>query len=129
MAKGQTAATGKPAAEHDPLRGHFARSFKKRLDLIAPNREAVVAVAGRTLLRVFPILDGDPAGGDAISRELVAASWECLRLAAEASRGVKHDEVLVAEAEALVLRFSKLMGLHVDHKTSASRSAWSVGTA
>jgi hypothetical protein len=128
MAKGKTAATGKAATEHDPLRGHFARSFKNRLDLIAPKREAVVAVAGRTLLRVFPILVGDPAGGDATSRELVAASWECLRLAAEASRSVKPDGALVAEAKALVARFRELTELYQKKKTSASWSAWSVGT-
>jgi hypothetical protein len=129
MAKAKTATTGKAATEHDPLRGHFARSVKNRLDLIGPTREAVVAVAGRTLLRVFPILVGDPAGGDATSCEIVAASWECLRLAAEASRGDKPGEVLVAEAKAQVARFSELTQLYQEKKTSASLSAWSVGTA
>jgi hypothetical protein len=129
MAKGKTAATGKAAIDHDPLRGRYARWVKDSLEDVAPSREAVVAVAGRTLLRVFPILADDPAGGDATSRELVAASWESLRLAAEASRGVKPEGVLVGEAKALVARFSELTQLYQGQKTSASWSAWSVGTA
>jgi hypothetical protein len=59
----------------------------------------------------------------------VAASWECLRLAAEASGGVKPGGDLAAEAKALVARFSELTQLYQEKKTSASWSAWSVGTA
>jgi hypothetical protein len=88
-----------------------------------------VALAGRTLLRVFPILGEIPGEGDATSRELIAASWESVRLAAEVSGRVKPGKILMDEAGALYSRFTRLTRLYQANKTSASRSAWSVGTA
>jgi hypothetical protein len=111
------------------VRESYAHSVEKRLEIIAPAYEAGVAVAGRILLRVFPILDDGTSRGDAIYRELFAASWECLRLAAEASCVVKSKEDLVAEQRTLVARFDVLTQLYQTNKTSASWSAWSVGTA
>jgi hypothetical protein len=129
MAKGKPAADPKAVTSHDPVRGRFLRWVKGRLGDAAAERETVVAVAGRTLLRVFPILGEIPGEGDEITRELVAASWESVRLAAEVSGQVKHGEILMDEAKALYRRFIKLTPFSETNKSCVSRSAWSVGTA